>query len=117
MSQVPLLTVRFFKTATGNEPVREWLRSDDINAEDRKIIGEDIKTIQYGWPMGMPIVEKLESDLWIIRTNGLEKGISRVFFTIQDNIMVLLHGFIKKTQKLPRQDIELARKRLAQLCD
>ena len=117
MSQTPLLTVRFFKTASGNEPVREWLKSNDMKAEDRKKIGEDIKTVQFGWPMGMPMVEKVEKDLWTVRTNGLAKGIARIFFTVKGNTMILLHGFIKKSQKLPQQEIELARSRLAQLCD
>lgn len=114
MSDEPLLTVRFFKTATGNEPVRDWLRSLD-RAEDRKAIGEDIKTVQYGWPMGMPIVEKIEPNLWTVRTTGLTFGISRVFFTINGHMMILLHGFAKKSQKIPQDDLDLARKRLSQL--
>jgi phage-related protein len=111
----PLLTVMFFKTAMGNEPVREWLKSDSIPTQDRKLIGGDIKTVQYGWPMGMPMVEKIEKDLWTVRTNGLSLGISRVFFTIDGHLMILLHGFVKKSQKIPQDDLDLARKRLSQL--
>lgn len=117
MSPEPLLTVKFFITAAGNEPVREWLKSSEIPPEDRKKIGEDIKTVQYGWPLGMPMVEKVAHDLWTVRTNGLTKGIARVFFTIQGDEMILLHGFIKKSNKLPQDDLELARRRLRQLCD
>lgn len=117
MSQKPLLTVRFFMTASGNEPVREWLK-DDLSAEDRRTIGEDIKTVQFGWPMGMPIVEKIAPDLWAIRTDGLSQGrIARTFFTVQGDLMILLHGFIKKSPKLPPQEIDLARKRLSLLCE
>lgn len=110
MADDPILSVRFFKTAKGNEPVREWLRSQTEG--DRKIIGIDIKTVQYGWPMGMPMVEKIEQDLWTLRTKGLSKGISRVFFTVDRNLMILLHGFIKKSQKIPKDDLDLAKRRL-----
>jgi phage-related protein len=113
MSEKPLLTVKFFKTLANNEPVREWLKS--LPPNDRKTIGEDIKTVQYGWPIGMPIVEKIESGLWEVRTKDLSLGIARTFFTIQGNLMILLHGIIKKSQKIPLDDLNLARKRLAQL--
>jgi hypothetical protein len=53
----PILSVRFFRTLSGNEPVREWLKS--LRREERKIIGEGIKTVQFGWPLGMPLVRKL----------------------------------------------------------
>jgi phage-related protein len=108
----PLLTVRFFKTLSGNEPVREWLLS--LSALDRRRIGEDIKTIQFGWPMGMPMVRKIEPGLWEVRS-GLQDGIARVLFTVMGNLMVLLHGFVKKSQKTPQEDLELARRRLAQV--
>jgi antitoxin HicB len=58
----PTLEVRFFKTDAGSEPVRDWLR--ELSAIDRKTIGEDIKTVQFGWPIGMPLVRKLDKDLW-----------------------------------------------------
>ncbi len=113
VDKVPLLTVRFFKTAANNEPVREWLKS--LQKEDRKGIGEDIKTVQFGWPMGMPIVEKIEADLWTVRTRDLSVGTARTFFTIKGNMMILLHGIVKKSQKIPLNDLSLARKRLMQL--
>ena len=109
----PIWSVKFFRTPSGNEPVREWLKS--LLPEDRKVIGEDIKTAQFGWPMGMPMVEKIEPGLWEIRSKNLSFGIARVFFTINDNTMILLHGFIKKSQKTPVDDLKLARKRLANL--
>lgn len=71
-------------------------------------------TVQFGWPMGMPIVRKLEGDLWEVRSE-ISVGISRVLFTIQESYMVLLHSFIKKGQKTPTEDLELARKRKAQV--
>lgn len=113
MSEQPVLSVKFFKTPAGNEPVREWLVS--LSKDDRRIIGVDIKTVQFGWPIGMPMVEKLEIGLWEVRTNGLSFGIARTIFTIEGNLMILLHGIIKKTNKIPRADMDLARKRLAYL--
>lgn len=108
----PILEVRFFRTAAGNEPVRDWLKA--ANREDRRAIGEDIKTAQFGWPLGMPLIRKLEKDLWEIRTT-LEDGIARVLFTVRNATMILLHGFIKKSQKTPKNELETARKRLRQL--
>jgi phage-related protein len=96
----------------GNEPVREWLKS--LSLEDRKIIGEDIKTVQFGWPLGMPVVRKLGPGLWEVRSR-LSNGIARVIFMAEESTMVLLHGFIKKSQKAPTEDLNLARNRLAQL--
>ena len=105
----PILTVTFFRTETGREPVREWLKS--LPREQRKIIGEDIKTVQFGWPLGMPLVRKLDKDLWEIRIR-LADGIARVLFTTGEQRMILLHGFIKKSQKTPPQELALAKTRL-----
>ena len=106
------LRVVFYKSQTGKEPVREWLKS--LSLQDKKTIGEDIKTVQFGWPLGMPLVRKLEPGLWEVRSNT-STGVARVVFTVQGEIMVLLHGFIKKSPKTPLDDLSLARKRLAQV--
>jgi phage-related protein len=106
------LRVVFYKTDTGKEPVRDWLKS--LPAQEKKTIGQEIKTVQFGWPLGMPIVRKLEKDLWEVRSH-LPNRIARVLFTVDDGIMVLLHGFIKKSQKTPSRDLTLARKRLQAL--
>jgi len=110
----PILTVRFFRTAAGTEPVREWLRGLPI--EDRKAIGTDIKTVQFGWPLGMPLVRKLAPDLWEVRSR-LNQRIARVLFTAVDQEMILLHGFIKKSQKTPGEDLALAKTRLRLIGD
>ena len=107
----PTLEVRFFKTETGNEPVREWLRT--LSATDKKTIGEDVKTVQFGWPLGMPLVAHLDGDVWEVRVR-LDTRITRILFSLEGNIMVLLHGFIKKQQKTPKSDLDLARERLKQ---
>lgn len=105
----PILSVAFFRTASGKEPVREWLKS--LPRESRRIIGEDIKTVQFGWPLGMPLVRKLDKGLWEVRIR-LPDGIARVLFTADEGHMILLHGFIKKSQKTPQDDLELAKTRL-----
>jgi phage-related protein len=107
----PSLTMRFFRTDAGNEPVREWLWS--LPRKDSREIGSDIRVIQEGWPLGFPDVRKMEAGLWEVRSD-IADGIARVFFTIQDGHMVLLHGFIKKGQKTPVHELATARKRKRQ---
>ena len=106
------LLARFFRTAEGREPVREWLKA--LPAEDRKIIGDEIRTVQFGWPMGMPLVRKMEEGLWEVRVD-LPNRIARALFTISERQAVLLHGFIKKSLKTPTPDLATARRRKAQL--
>jgi phage-related protein len=103
------LQVLFFKTSAGHEPVREWLKALPI--EDRKALGHDLKTAQYGWPLGMPLIRKLEPGLWEVRSR-LPERIARIIFSVEDDKMVLLHGFIKKSEKTPLPDLQLARQRL-----
>lgn len=112
MNDEPRLQVIFYRTTGGNEPVREWLKA--LPVEDRKIIGHDLKTAQYGWPLGMPLIRKGEAGLWEVRTR-LQDRIARVIFTVEGDTMVLLHGLIKKSEKLPLQDLQLARQRLQSL--
>ncbi len=108
----PVLQVRFYISGTGTEPVRDWLKS--LSATERKIIGEDLKTVQLGWPLGMPLVRKLDKDLWEARIH-LEGKIARVLFTANEGVMVLLHGFIKKSEKTPKEDLALAKRRLGEV--
>ncbi len=105
------LNVVFFRTASGAEPVRRWLKS--LPEKHKKAVGEDIKTVQFGWPLGMPLVEKLEPYLWEVRTK-VPDGIARVLFTVDGSIMILLHGFIKKTQKIPQKELSTTKSRLKQ---
>ncbi|MBF0625405.1 MAG: type II toxin-antitoxin system RelE/ParE family toxin [Magnetococcales bacterium] len=109
MNTPPILDVVFFCTDSGNEPVRDWLRK--LTVENRKAIGEDIKLTQFRWPLGMPLVRKLEPGLWEVRSHLRNGGIARVLFTVQGHDMVLLHGFEKKSQKTPKEDLTLARSR------
>ena len=91
------LKVVFYKTNSGEEPVRKWLQ--ELGREDKKAIGEEIKIVQFGWPIGMPVVRKLEKDLWEVRVI-LASRIARILFTVNEDTMVLLHGFMKKSKKL-----------------
>jgi phage-related protein len=107
--QGKLVPVIFFRTAAGGEPVRDWLKSLPL-LDDRRRIGEDIKTVEFGWPIGMPVCRPLVDGIYEVRTNLAHNRIARVLFYIDvKNRMVLLHGFIKKTRKLPGDDLELAR--------
>lgn len=108
-----IVRVVFYRTANGREPVKEWLLS--LSKDDRSLIGTDLKTVEYGWPLGMPLVRgfsgKANSDLWEVRSDLSEGRIARVIFTMFHGEMVLLNGFIKKTQKTPDQELKKARDR------
>jgi len=99
----------FYATEKGNEPVREWIKA--LPQDDKKAIGEDILTVQYGWPLGMPLVDNLGKGLWEVRTKLSSSRISRVIFFMDDNTMILVHGFIKKTQQTPKNELDLALER------
>ena len=109
-SERPLAAI-FFKTESGNEPVREWLKG--LPVEERKIIGGDILTVQYAWPIGKPLLGNLGGQIWEVRSN-LKNRIARTLFFLHDEEIILLHGFIKKEQKTPKSELELARKRKTQ---
>lgn len=104
------IQARFYLTSSENNPVRDWIM--ELSDEDRKAIGAAIQKVEFGWPIGMPYSRKLESDLWEVRANLTGGKIARIIFTLVDNEMVLLNGFIKKTQKTPANELETARKRL-----
>lgn len=101
----------FFKTERGAEPVREWLKS--LPVAERKIIGNDIGTLEFGWPIGMPLCRPLGKGVHEVRSK-LPTRIARIVFYVDGDRMVLLHGFIKKDQKTPKPDLDLAieRKRI-----
>jgi len=98
----------FYRSESGAEPVRDWLRS--LEKQDRFRIGTDIKTVEFGWPIGMPTCRPLGHGLYEVRTS-LGSRIARVLFCIGDRRMILLHGFVKKTRKTPKADLDLARVR------
>lgn len=103
----------FYALPSGREPVREWLR--DLSQDDRKIVGEDIKDVEFAWPIGMPLCRSLGRGIWEVRSSLTHGRIARVLFCEHGGMMILLHAFIKKTQKTPPADVELALKRMKEI--
>lgn len=104
------LPARFFQLENGNEPVRKWLLG--LDPTERRLIGNDIMTAEFGWPVGMPLCRPMGDGLFEVRTDLPNRKIARVLFCAHGDDMVLLHGFIKKTQKTPKADLDLAKKRM-----
>ena len=100
------------RESTGSEPVRDWLKR--LPVEEKREIGADIKTVQFGWPIGMPVVNHIDGDVWEVRTR-LSTRIARVLFVLEGSVMVLLHRFIKKERKTPKADLDIAKQRLKKL--
>ena len=101
----------FYRTAAGAEPVRDWLKR--LPGKDRRIVGVDIATVEFGWPVGMPVCRSIASrhGLWEVRSSLTGGRIARVLFCIHGKHMVLLHGFIKKTQQTPDRDLDVSMRR------
>jgi phage-related protein len=104
--------VVFYSTASGNEVVRDWLRI--LPAEERNLIGQDLMRVQFRWPVGMPLCRSLRKGIWELRCSLPGNRIARVLFAFVDERLVALHGFVKKTRKLPDEDLRLAIKRKAE---
>lgn len=107
------LNASFFQLASGVEPVRDWLL--DLDDEDRRIVGKDIAKVEFGWPIGMPYCRPLGSGLWEIRSSISNGRITRILFCIAHDRLVLLHGFIKKTQATPKAELDRARARMKEI--
>ncbi len=94
----------FWRTAARNEPVRESLPK-----ADRQIIGDDLRLLQHGWPVGMPLCRSLGNGLSELRSTLSSHRIARILLTFSEGAPILLNGFIKKDQKTPKDDMALAR--------
>ncbi|MGE3293814.1 MAG: type II toxin-antitoxin system RelE/ParE family toxin [Geminicoccaceae bacterium] len=103
------LPARFYESASGREPVRDWLR--ELEPRARRVVGLDIKRVEFGWPIGMPLCRSLGRGLWEVRSDLPDGRVARVIFAERGGAMVLLHGFIKKTQQTPPGEIEIAMRR------
>ncbi len=106
---VKRLPVEFYRSEKGIEPVRDWLKS--LDNLDKTKIGQAVKMLEYGWPVGMPTCRPLRNGLYEVRTTLPSNREARIFFCIHNERMVLLHGIIKKTQKTPQRDLIIARNR------
>lgn len=106
----PRMPVVFYRTATGSEPVRDWLKS--LPEAERRAIGLDLMRVQFRWPVGMPLCRAMGSGLWEARTDLPSQRIARVLFHLHDGKLVVVHAMIKKTRKTPLADLTLARKRM-----
>ena len=109
MASAGRLLATFYRSASGDEPVRNWLKA--LNKQERQIIGENIAYVQFKWPIGKPRVDHLRGPIWEVRST-IGNRIARVLFAVEQVEMILLHAFIKKTQQTDPADIELALKRM-----
>jgi len=113
MQPPAVMPVIFYCTARGGEPVRDWLRR--LPVEDRNRIGRDLALVQYGWPVGMPLCRSLGGGLWEVRSNLPSRRIARLLFFVHEVRIGVVHGFIKKTQRTPPEDLALARQRMQEM--
>ena len=107
------IPVVFYRTSGGNEPVLDWLRG--LPPDDRRAIGVDLATVQFGWPIGMPLCRSLGAGLWEVRSTLPSRRIARLFFFVHRSRIGVVHGFIKKTQKTPTDDLALAHRRMKEM--
>jgi phage-related protein len=103
------ISLRFWRSATGREPVREWL--NELSREEKRTIGRDLAKVQFGWPVGLPLCRPLGQGLWEVRSSLPNRREARVLFGFHDGILIALHAFFKRTQKTPRDDLTIARQR------
>ena len=113
MTALKKLPAVFYQSPSGREPVREWLLA--LDEKSRRIVGQDIATVEFGWPLGMPLCRGLGGGLLEVRSTITGGRIARVVVADYAGRMVLLHGFVKKSRKTPKRDLELARRRAKEL--
>jgi phage-related protein len=110
LTEIPVV---FYRSVGGAEPVLDWLRH--LPPDDRRAIGTDLATIQFGWPIGMPLCRPLGRGLWEVRSTLPSRRIARLLFFVHQERIGVVHGFIKKTQKTPPDDLDLARRRMKEM--
>jgi phage-related protein len=104
------IPVVFYRTRGGSEVVRDWLRA--LDERERNAIGLDLMRIQFRWPVGMPLCRSMGDGLWELRTGLPSNRIARVLFCVVQERILILNGFIKKTQKTPKEELALAHRRM-----
>ena len=113
MATLHSIPLAFWRSATGREPVRDWL--NDLPREDKRTIGRDIAKVQFGWPVGLPVCRSLSGGLWEVRSSLPSRREARVIFGFHDEALVALNAFIKKTQKTPLGELAIARQRMTEM--
>src|SRR5260370_29998736 len=113
MDRAPEMGVGFYATEAGSAPVRDWVRS--LDGDDRHAVGLDLMRVQFRWPIGRPLVGSLKDGLWEVRSSLPSQRIARLILCFHDQMLVVLHGFIKKTQKTPADDLALAKRRMKEV--
>ena len=93
----PEMPVRFYRTEAGGSPVLDWLRG--LDKADRHAIGLDLMRVQFGWPIGRPLVGSLKDGLWEVRSTLPSQRMARLILCFHDQMLVVLHGFIKKKRR------------------
>lgn len=113
--------VIFYKDKQGNEPIKSYLyelyRKGQTSKQERVLANKIVAYIkalkEYGTRIGVPVVKHIDGNLWELRPFD-----NRIFFFYwKDNIFVLLHHFVKKTQKTPQREIDRARSNLAEFLE
>ncbi|MBB5761502.1 type II toxin-antitoxin system RelE/ParE family toxin [Methylorubrum rhodesianum] len=107
---IPLL---FYRSALGHEPVREWLR--ELPPEDKRVVGFDVRRVQLGWPIGLPVCRPMAGGLFEVRSTLPSRREARLLFGFHEGRLIALHAFIKKAQRTPASELELARRRLKEV--
>ena len=110
---LPHTPLSFYRSSSGREPVREWLKALPI--ADRRAVGLNLMRVQFRWPVGMPLCRALGDGLWEVRSTLPSKRIARVIFCFAEEVLVALHAFIKKTQKTPSAELAIARERMKEI--
>lgn len=107
------IPLRFWRSASGDEPVRDWLNG--LTQDEKKVIGRDIAKVQYGWPVGLPVCRPLSGGLWEVRSSLPSRREARVLFGFHEGKLIALHALVKTTQKTSPRDLALARTRLKEV--
>jgi len=110
MPPVPAIPLAFYRSAAGHEPVREWLR--ELPTEDKRVVGFDVRRVQLGWPIGLPVCRPMSGGLFEVRSTLPSRREARLLFGFHEGRLIALHAFIKKAQRTPAADLDLARRRL-----
>jgi len=103
------LPAAFYRSPAGTEPVRDWLK--ELSAVDRPTLGYDTAWLKLDGRWECHSADRLARAFGKSEAHSAATGFARVIFCVAHGRMILLHGFIKKTQKTPQSDLELARRR------